>query len=244
MLRALYIIYFALIGFPIFVVITILATFSTIIGCSLGGERIFSYYPGMIWSRAALILSGCRIKIAGKENIRKGANYVVVANHQGAFDIFMMYGYLGISFRWVMKAGIRKIPFVGIACKYAGFIFVDEHNPNSIHRTMEAAEKVLASKSSIFIFPEGSRTKNGKMGRFKKGAFVMADDLDVPILPVTIDGSYDVLRIGSIIPHPRKLYLTIHPELKVSEFGEKPVSYIKASEEAKQRITSSLPQKD
>ncbi|MFC4666610.1 lysophospholipid acyltransferase family protein [Falsiporphyromonas endometrii] len=242
MLRALYLVYFILIGFPIFAIITIITALTTVIGCALGGKNIFSYYPGMIWSRSALFLSGCRLIIKGKENIRKESNYVVVANHQGAYDIFMMYGYLGIRFRWVMKAGIRKIPFVGMACKSAGFIFVDDKNPNSIHRTMESAEKVLENKSSIFIFPEGSRTKDGKMGRFKKGAIVMADKLDVPILPVTIEGSYKVLRIGSLFPHPHKLYMTIHPELKVSDFGEKPMSLIKATEEAKNRVASALPE--
>ncbi|MDY6121656.1 MAG: lysophospholipid acyltransferase family protein [Porphyromonas sp.] len=241
MLRFLYLIYFCLIAFPLFVVITILSTFVTVVGCSLGGRRIFAYYPGMIWSRSALLLSGCRIDVRGKEHIRKGQNYVVVANHQGAFDIFMMYGYLGIAFRWVMKVGIRKIPFVGLACQYAGFIFVDDSKPSSIQQTMSQAKQVLREKTSIFIFPEGSRTHDGKIGRFKKGAVMMADELDVPILPVSINGSYRVLPIGDLLPHPTRLELTIHPELRVSEFGEKPRSLLLATQVAKDRIMAALP---
>ncbi|KGN89743.1 acyl-phosphate glycerol 3-phosphate acyltransferase [Porphyromonas crevioricanis] len=241
MLRILYLLYFCLIAFPLFTVCTILCTLVTVIGCSLGGRRIFAYYPGMIWSKVAIILSGCRIKVQGREHIRPKQNYVVVANHQGAFDIFMMYGHLGIPFRWVMKDGIRKIPFVGLACRYAGFIFVDDRKPSSIQYTMRQAKKVLSENTSIFIFPEGSRTTNGRMGRFKKGAILMADELDIPLLPVSIEGSYKTLPIGKVLPRPTLLKLTIHPEMKVSDFGEKPQAFVAAAEAAKRSIASALP---
>lgn len=239
--RILYCIYFCLIGGPIFLVLTLLTALTTIIGCLLGGRRIFSYYPGMIWSRATLFLSLCPIRVRGRENIPGKGPFVVMANHQGAFDIFMMYGYLGIPFRWVLKDGIRKLPFVGLACKAAGFIFVDNSRPSSIAHTMEQAKNVLAEGTSIFIFPEGSRTKNGRLARFKKGGFLMADELGVPIIPVSIDGSFKVLPISQILPHVHPLTLTIHPPLSVSDYGEKPVSIIESVRETRNRIASVLP---
>lgn len=241
MLRVLYLIYFWLIVFPVFFVLTMLCALVTFIGCTLGGSKWFSFYPGMVWSRAALWLTLCPIEIRGKENLKdKKGPYVVVANHQGAFDIFMMYGYLGIRFKWVMKEGIKKIPFVGVACKAAGFIFVDDHKRSSINNTMIAAKRVLAENTSIFIFPEGSRTKTGRMIRFKKGAFVMANELQVPIVPISIDGSFNVLPIGKISPRPHKLILTIHPQIRMEEMGIYPMNIQYTAREAQARIASVL----
>lgn len=243
MKRILYQIYLWLIAMPIFVVCTIIVALITIVGCFFSDSNVFSFYPGMIWSRIALFLTLCPIKVEGKENIdRKGSPYVVVANHQGAFDIFMMYGYLGVPFKWVLKDGIRKIPFVGQACKAAGFIFVDDTKKSSIDYTMKAAHKVLASDTSIFIYPEGSRTLDGQMIRFKKGAFIMASQLEVPIVPVAIDGSFKVLKRGTLDVYPHKLKLTILPSFKVADFGPAPMNIQLAAREAQKRIALQLPE--
>lgn len=242
MKRLLYLIYFWLIGMPIFVVFTIVAALVTVIGCSLSHSNWFCFYPGVIWSRMALWLSLCPIRVEGRENLDKHHGpYVVVANHQGAFDIFMMYGYLGVPFKWVLKEGIRKIPFVGHACKAAGFIFVDDTKPSSIEHTMRSAKHVLSENTSIFIFPEGSRTQDGKMARFKKGAFIMASELNVPIVPVAIDGSFDVLKRGSLNVHAHKLHLTILPPVHITDYGEAPMNIQLATRDVRSKLAQVLP---
>ena len=115
MVRILYILYLWLFMVPVFVVLTILTAVTVIVGCLLGGERIFAYYPGMIWSWLTCHLALCPVKVKGRENIDRKKSYVFVSNHQGAFDIFLIYGFLGVPIKWVMKAGISKIPFVGAA---------------------------------------------------------------------------------------------------------------------------------
>ena len=165
---------------------------------------------------------------------------VVVANHQGAYDIFALNGYIGIPFKWVLKQELRKLPFVGRACEAAHFIFVDETKPSSIQRTIADAKKVLASGNSIFIFPEGSRTLTGEMTRFKKGAFVIASELDAPILPVTISGAFAVLPRGHYLPHPHKIILTIHPAFHMSEQGTPPAHIPASARLAQQVIASAL----
>ncbi len=146
-----------------------------------------------------------------------------------------------MSFKWVMKEELRKVPFVGWACKAAGFIFVDDKRPSSITQTMLSAKQTLADGHSIFIFPEGSRTLTGKMTRFKKGAFVMASELDVAILPVSIDGAYEVLKRGDWFAYPHKIKLTIHPPMKLSDYGEYPANIAATAREAQKQIASVLP---
>ena len=181
------------------------------------------------------------MEVRGRENLpTRDAPSVVVANHQGAYDIFALNGYIGIPFKWVLKQELRKIPFVGRACEAAHFIFVDETKPSSIQRTISDAKKVLASGNSIFIFPEGSRTLTGEVTRFKKGAFVIASELDAPILPVTIDGAFAVLPRGHYLPHPHKIILTIHPAFHMSDQGTPPAHIPASARLAQQVIASAL----
>ena len=119
MVQILYRVYFWLFVVPMFLVLTILTAVTTIVGCLLGGERIFAYYPGKIWSCLTCWLALCPVKVRGHEHIDRKRSYVFVSNHQGAFDIFLIYGFLGVPIKWVMKAGIGKIPFVGAACRAA-----------------------------------------------------------------------------------------------------------------------------
>ncbi|MDR0347928.1 MAG: 1-acyl-sn-glycerol-3-phosphate acyltransferase [Tannerella sp.] len=211
MLRFLYLIYYCLIVVPLFLVATILTALVTMAGCMLGGEKIFAFYPGMIWSKLACLLALCPVKVYGKENIKKNESYVFVANHQGAFDIFLIYGFLGVPVKWMMKIGLAKIPFVGAACRAAGFIFVDNSSARAAHRSISEAERRLKNGASLVVFPEGSRSYNGKTGRFRKGAFQIAKDLQLSIVPITLNGPYMVLPAGSAFVHPHRMEMIIHP---------------------------------
>ena len=194
---------------PIMVVITIMTALITIIGCFLGNHRVWGYYPGLIWSRLFCLISLVRIEVRGREKLDRSTSYVFVANHQGAYDIFLIYGYLGHKFKWMMKSSLRRIPFVGAACAAAGFIFVDLSG-KGLRETLAAAEKILTGGMSLVVFPEGSRTPDGKIHRFKKGAYQIADDLSLPVVPLTIDGSYRVLSKNSKLIRPGKIVLTVH----------------------------------
>lgn len=211
MRRFLYLTYYWLLFVPVFIVLTLITALVTIIGCLLGGEKYFSYYPGMIWSRLACYLSFCHIVVKGRENIDKNRSYIFISNHQGAFDIFLIYGFLGVPIKWMMKRGIAKIPFVGAACKAAGFIFVDKSSPKTASRSVIEAEKAIEKGASIVVFPEGSRTRDGKMRRFKRGAYQMAIDRHLPIIPITLNGPFYILPIGSLSVHPGVMEMVIHP---------------------------------
>ncbi len=240
MLRVLYIIYFWLIAIPLFLVLTILTAVTVIVGCLLGGEKIFAYYPGKIWSWLTCHLVLCPVTVSGRENIHKGKPYVFVSNHQGAFDIFLIYGFLGVPIKWVMKAGIGKIPFVGAACRSAGFIFVDNSSSKAAAKSVFEAERSLRSGASIVIFPEGSRSKDGKLARFKKGAYQMAVDQHLPIIPITLNGPFNVLPIGSIMVHRHPMEMIIHKPISTEGMDSSHKSLQDLAETTQQIISSGL----
>lgn len=199
---------------PLMLAATALTATITAVGCMLFGGRWWGYFPPMVWSRIMCRLTLVRVEVRGRENIRKGTSYVFVANHQGAYDIFTIYGYLGHNFRWMMKKSLETIPMVGWACKRAGQIFVDNHSPAAIRRTMQAAEKQLQTGMSLVVFPEGARTFTGEVARFKRGAFTLAREFKLPVVPMTIDGAFSVMPRTARLPLFGKIILTIHPPME------------------------------
>ena len=206
----LYRIYQFLIMAPLLLVATIIITTVTIIGCALGGGRFWGYWPEVLWGKIFCWLAFVKVTISGKENIDKKTSYVFVANHQGAYDIFSIYGYLGHEFRWMMKASLSKIPMVGFACVMSKQVYVDKSSPSALKTTMSRAQNLLSDGMSIVVFPEGARSSNGKMRPFKRGAFMLAQEFKLPIVPITINGAFDVLPRFKKLPRWGHIHLTIH----------------------------------
>ncbi|MDR1720238.1 MAG: 1-acyl-sn-glycerol-3-phosphate acyltransferase [Dysgonamonadaceae bacterium] len=210
-------IYQLVIWLPLFLIITMLTALVTIVGCLLGGEKIFSYYPGMIWSRLVCMLTLCPVRVTGREKLLPNQSYIFASNHQGAYDIFLIYGYLGVPIKWIMKKSLRKIFLVGKACESAGFIFVDTSSAKAAGQTIREAEEKLQHGASISIFPESTRSKTGRMGSFKKGAFQMALDLQLPIVPLTINGTFEVMPTKTLLIRPHRLELIIHDPIPATD---------------------------
>ena len=236
----LYRIYQILIALPILLIVTILAALATILGSMLGFSHCMGYWPGHIWAKIFCILCLIRVKVTGRENIKKKTSYVFVANHQGAFDIFTIYGYLGHNFRWMMKKSLEKIPLVGYACRVSGHIYVDNSTPASVRQTMQTAEKRLANGMSVVVFPEGSRSRDGRLHAFRRGAFALAVEFSLPVVPITIDGAYDVMPRGAILPRPGKVILTIHKPIEAQEGGRHELAEL--MDKSFKAIASSLPE--
>ena len=238
-MKYLFRIYQWLIAGPILLVITLLACIFTFVCTWLFGHSFGGYYPAMIWSRCMCVLWGVRVKVSGRENIEKGRSYVFIANHQGAFDIWAIYGYLGHRFKWLMKKELKKVFFVGAACEKAGHVFVDDSSLKGVRQTIEDAEKRLQGGMSVVIFPEGSRTYDGAMIPFKRGAFMLATEFKLPIVPITIDGSFKAMPRTTYNVTPCTIRMTIHPPIYPGENGFRTRELM---EECRQTIQSRLPQ--
>lgn len=192
-MKYLYIIYQTLIALPILLVITILTALTTIIALPWKNAE-WVHKVQMFWARCFCWLMFIPVEVEGVENIEKGRSYIFVSNHQSAYDIFVIYGYLPVIFKWLMKQELKKIPLVGWACKAAGHIFIDRKNPQSAVESIRQVEAALVNGVSTVIFPEGTRSKDGQVGRFKRGAFQVALDLHLPIVPVSLTGCYAVMN--------------------------------------------------
>ncbi len=205
---------------PVFLVLTILTAIIVMILAPIFGSRFWGYYPPKWWSRLTCWLALCRIKSSGHDFLDKNQSYVFVANHQGSFDIFLTYGFLNQNIKWVQKASLRKIPLVGFASEKAGHVFVDNSTPASRTRTIQEAKDKITDGVSIMLFPEAARTLTGKMRRFKRGAYHIAYDLQLPIVPLTINGPFDVLKRGTFFIKPGKLELIIHKPIPTANLQE------------------------
>ena len=226
---------------PMLVISTIIASLAVGFGSMLGGGKWWGYYPAKYWGKLVCWITLVKVTVKGQENIDAKKPYVFVANHQSAYDIFAVYGYLGHSFRWLMKKSLEKIPFLGWGCKRAGHVFVDNSTPAAVRETMATARKQLQKDMSITVFPEGSRSWDGKMIPFKKGAYLLAVQFNLPIVPVTIDGAFDVMPRFEKLPKWGHIKITIHKPIEVPEGGFRVKDVMAESYDA---IHSALPEKD
>ena len=215
-MKYLYRIYQVVVFLPLFILISLFTSIITVVGCTLGNGHFWGYYPGRYWARSVIRLLFLPVKVEGRENLKPGQSYVFVANHQGAFDIFLIYGFLNRNFKWMMKHQLGRIPFVGYACKCAHHIFVDRGGASKVRKTYEEAREILQEGMSLVVFPEGARTFTGHMGTFRRGAFMLADELQLPVVPLTINGSFNVMPrmrdLHFVVWHPLKL--TIHEPIE------------------------------
>ncbi len=222
-MQFLFTLYFWLVAFPIILVLTILATIFTLILIPLFPNSTISNFPAKFWAKAVCWLSFVRLETNGFSHLSKDQSYIFVANHQSVYDIFVIYGYIPFIFKWVMKTELRKVPFVGVACEKSGHIFIDRRNPIKAKRSLEKARENLQGGNSVVIFPEGTRTRTGKMLKFKRGAFVLATQLNLPIVPITISGAYERMSAHSLKITPGVIRMTVDKPIDVTQYQEKPL---------------------
>ena len=159
--------------------------------------HLYTCYWGAFYT---YIVPAWKIRVEGREKIRRDATYVIVSNHQSQLDILVLFR-LYVHFKWVSKSEIFKIPLIGWNMVMNRYIKLRRGDKESIARMMADSEERLAEGSSIFIFPEGSRSPDGRLKPFKMGAFILAKKMKAPILPVVVEGTRHALPKYSINFH-------------------------------------------
>jgi 1-acyl-sn-glycerol-3-phosphate acyltransferase len=162
------------------------------------------------WARVLAWVTPMWVRVTGRQHVESGQSYVVVSNHQSQFDILVLYGWLGIDFRWVMKKELRSVPGLGASCERLGHIFIDRSNHHAAISSINEARQRFTGGTSVLFFPEGTRSDDGRLRRFKKGAFRFAVDTSLPILPVTVTGTNNVLPARRYDLRPGPAELIIH----------------------------------
>lgn len=176
-----------------------------------------------VWAMFYICINpGWRIKVSGLEKIDKSKSYVIVCNHQSAFDILLLYR-LFAHFKWVAKKELAKVPVIGWNLILNESILIDRASAVSTKKMIAQGLKHLRTGSSVLVFPEGTRSKDGQVKRFKEGAFLLAQQAKVPILPIVIEGSKDIFPKPALIKLCQSLTLKVLDPISAEEVASTPV---------------------
>lgn len=201
---------------PLFGVFSLLFSFLAASFSILVNPRVGSFW-GATWARVTGYITPMLVSVKGRENIEEKQSYVIIANHQSGYDIFLLYGWLGVDFKWIMKKELRNAPGIGYASYKVGHIFLDRSSPRAAIESIEEAKRKLVNGTSVVVFPEGTRSGSNQVRRFKKGAFKIAFELGLPILPISIADTYKVYSKGLNLL-PGKVQMHIHQPINTLDY--------------------------
>lgn len=180
--------------------------FWTLLNATLGlvllpflGQKRAIYAVSQFWSTFILFISGVKLRVIGLENVDKSKNVIFTANHESSFDIPVLFKVLPVPLFFLVKSELKKIPVFGWFVSAVGMVFVDRKNHSNAMLSLQKAGEEIRKGKSIISFPEGTRTRDGKMKLFKRGSFILALENDIDIIPVGISGSYEVNPPGYLI---------------------------------------------
>jgi len=219
LLSRLYPLYQWLIYIPVSVLITVVGALIAVPVGLFISPRMANMSIAVRWAQLLTKLAGVRVEIVGQEHVNPGQSYVLVANHQSAFDIPVIYGYSGLDLRWVMKAEIKWIPFVAAGCRAIGHVFVERGNTEQATAAINRALARLLPGTGVLFFPEGTRSMDGQLLPFKKGAFRLAMAQGLPVLPVSVVGTQQVLPPKRLSIRPHAVRLQFHPPIAAQGLG-------------------------
>jgi len=204
------------------VAVSLLCTVGTVgvVGAYFGLPRGYYLWAGRTLSRAMLWASGTPVRVIGLENIDRENPQVITCNHQSMWDVWAVAANLPVRNHFVAKKEIRKIPIFGRASEAAGHVFVDRgHRISAVESLKVAGRRIREENSTAVTFPEGTRSLNGDLQRFKKGPFIMAIEAGVPVVPTVIDGTFEILPKRGFRLRPQPITLQYGKPVDARRFG-------------------------
>jgi len=211
-----------------------------IVGVVISGNQDFAYTMGRFWS--GLVLKVCGIKVKTRFLGPKTFNGPVIfaCNHASQMDILVLYRALPVPFRFLVKKELFKVPLLGYAMTKAGYIPIDRKNSRAAVKSIKEAAERLRKGASIVIFPEGTRSRDGRLQRFKEGGFMLAVKSGCPVVPVAIKGSHKVLPKGAFIARPGLIEVTVGTPIEVISKNDKKLSRSEISSLAHRQLLAML----
>lgn len=199
--------------------LTVLLSLLTI-GCGVfetHGRR--AYRINQFWTWIVLRVTGIKLKVEGLENIDPQRQYVFIANHQSNVDIPVLVQALSeFQLRWIAKKELLRVPFFGWALWATKHVMIDRSDPQDAVKGLTRAKARLDAGISLVIYPEGTRSRDGRLQRFKKGGFLLAVQANTPIVPITVNGSAKLLPAGAWRLRPGTIDITIDKPVSVAGF--------------------------
>ena len=201
--------------------VTVYYGLATIAISFLDSSGVQTHKVAQIWGRSILFASRIQVTVRGRHKIKPNQSYIYMCNHQSNFDIPVILGYLTVQFRWLAKAELFKIPLFGYASQRAGYISIDRSNRKSAFRSLKRAATTIKKGVSVVIFPEGTRSYDGRIRNFKKGGFVLAVDAGVPVVPVVIHGTRAIMAKSKLRITPGPVRLEIMTPIDTKAYSRK-----------------------
>ena len=193
---------------PLITIYTIVLGTISIVSTLFDRSGDAGHWCARTWSKLILKTTGVRVSVRGGAALDPGRSYVLAANHQSIYDIPILFAALPLQLRIVAKASLGSIPFLGWHLHRTGHLLVNRKNPGA--DIVEKMRRLVSEAHSLIVFPEGTRSVDGRIGRFKKGSFVVAVDAGLPIVPVSVTGSRHVMTKGQLMVRPGRVEVTIH----------------------------------
>ena len=174
--------------------------------------RLAHRYGARLWAKILLWGSRVSVELRGQEQLAQTSGpLVLVTNHSSMYDILALLAGLNIDFKFVVKKELRKVPLWGYAMEKAGYLFIDRADSGQTLEIIRSAARKIREGSSVLFFAEGTRSADGSLGQFKRGAFTLASKSGCDVAPIAIKGAYEVLPKGSLLIRPGRITLTILP---------------------------------
>jgi len=184
------------------------------------GRRVHSYCA-VPWSKSILWVCGVKVRVLGLENLGAAVPRIYMVNHQSYFDIFTLLANLPIQFKFVLKAELMKIPFLGPAMRKARYVGIERDDPRKAVKSMNEAADRFREGASILIFPEGTRSEDGRLQPFKPGGFHLALKTKGDIVPVSIVGTHRIVPKGSLRVQKGKATMVIGKPILIKDYSKK-----------------------
>jgi 1-acyl-sn-glycerol-3-phosphate acyltransferase len=189
------------------------------------------------WAGVLGFFSGIKVEAIGLKNVPLNKPLILVANHQGAADIPVLLAYLPVRFRFAIKKELFKVPLFGWYLRQAGYFPIDRQVILSAYKTLDQIIKILKAGESVMIFPEGTRSRDGSLGKFKRGSLMAALKSGAPVVPIAIDGSYNIMPKGTYLVNPSRIKLSVGKPIYITDEKE----YDQKVEEVRAAIARMLP---
>jgi len=180
--------------------------------------RVF-FWLARRWARGVLAICGLRLRVNGEELLDRSSHYVYVSNHASLFDIPVLTAALPTDIRIVYKKELEKIPIFGWNLMWGPYIAIDRGNMAEAVRSVDEAARKIHDGDSVLLYAEGTRTRDGRLQPFKRGAFNLAVKSGVPVVPVTINGTFRIMAKGSLAICPGPVEVILHPPIPVNSEG-------------------------
>lgn len=181
---------------------------------------------GKFWANALLLSAGVKVQALGMENVHPYKKYIFVSNHVSHFDTLVLLAKLPPYYRFLAKHELFRIPFFGWALSLIGHIKVDRARKGGAQKILDQTEKVLKRGTSVHFFAEATRSPDGKIYPFKPGAILLAQQTQIPIIPVGVRGTRDILPKGALVPRPAHAILNVGKPFLVSDDGSRLVEIL------------------